>query len=173
MIFYSDFIAFKYRLQTKLWGIKKHPFRPSVCPNVLKAQLLVLLKWWIYTDQTLIVAVKELRVCIKEDTYKCCLGYPFVHWQKILVVFALKWVGRCLASHFNRYMQFRKLKPKERTLCINCGLFLLTGETERHEARGHKIKSPISKKMMKRPTELFSPLDDNKTFAVRNWFCNL
>ena len=77
-------------------------------------------------------------------------------------------MGRCLASHFNRYMQFRKLKPKERTLCINCGLFLLPGETEGHEARGHKIKSPISKKMMKRPTELFSPLDDNKTFAVRN-----
>lgn len=77
-------------------------------------------------------------------------------------------------------MQFRKLKPKERNLCLNCGLFLLPGETEVHEKQGHAIRPHISKKDLKRPTVLFPPLEDNKTFAVRQnpckclqKFCNL
>lgn len=53
---------------------------------------------------------------------------------------------------------------------MDCGLLLLSGETKVHEGQGHKMRSNISKEVLRRPTELFPPMEDNKTFAVSTTF---
>ncbi|XP_069137703.1 rRNA N6-adenosine-methyltransferase ZCCHC4-like [Argopecten irradians] len=63
----------------------------------------------------------------------------------------------------NRFSKFKDLCSSNRQFCQTCGLFLLPGELEGH--KDHRIKSPITEEMMERPTRLFSPLDNNKTFA--------
>ena len=60
----------------------------------------------------------------------------------------------------------KQLKKKDRNLCINCGLLLLPDEVTEHEGQGHMIKRSLTKQMLMRPTELFAPLDNNKTYAV-------
>ncbi|WAR00451.1 ZCHC4-like protein [Mya arenaria] len=54
---------------------------------------------------------------------------------------------------------------RKRQLCTDCGLLLLPGEAEQHEGQGHNIVTGIKNVQLKHPTELFTPLDDNKTFA--------
>lgn len=64
-----------------------------------------------------------------------------------------------------RYHEFKKLKKSERNVCMNCGLLLLPGEIDEHEGQGHVIKGHVTKQLLRRPTELFAPLDNNKTYA--------
>ena len=49
---------------------------------------------------------------------------------------------------------------------MDCGLLLLPGEKSEHEGLGHVIKSSVTKQLLRRPTELFAPLDNNKSYAV-------
>ena len=74
--------------------------------------------------------------------------------------------GDCILSVFCnfRYHEFKKLKKQDRNVCMNCGLLLLPGEVTEHQ--GHVIKGSVSKQLLRRPTELFTPLDNNKTYAV-------
>ena len=71
-----------------------------------------------------------------------------------------------LYSYYFRFLHVKKLKKCDRNLCVQCGLLLLPGETDEHEGQGHSIKKFITKQMLRRPTELFAPLDNNKTYAV-------
>lgn len=64
-----------------------------------------------------------------------------------------------------RFLQIKKLQKEDRNFCINCGLLLLPEETTQHEGQGHKIRRSLTKQLLKRPTELFSPFDNNKTYA--------
>lgn len=43
-------------------------------------------------------------------------------------------------------------------------MFLLPDEEKEHE--GHDILNKIDKAMLKLPSQLFTPLDNNKTYAV-------
>ena len=65
-----------------------------------------------------------------------------------------------------RYHEFKNLKKSERKVCMDCGLLLLPGEINAHEGQGHVIKESVTKQLLRRPTELFTPLDNNKTYAV-------
>ncbi|XP_048732023.2 general transcription and DNA repair factor IIH helicase subunit XPD-like [Ostrea edulis] len=64
-----------------------------------------------------------------------------------------------------RFSSFKKLPQSERHLCRTCGLFLLPDEKDNHSRQGHDILSNISKAMLKVPSRLFLPLDNNKTYA--------
>ncbi|XP_060076756.1 rRNA N6-adenosine-methyltransferase ZCCHC4-like [Ylistrum balloti] len=63
----------------------------------------------------------------------------------------------------NRLSKFKEQASSNRQFCHTCGMVLLPGELQDH--RGHKIKSPITDKMLEKPSQLFIPLDNNKTFA--------
>lgn len=62
-------------------------------------------------------------------------------------------------------MKLKKLGKSHRSLCVTCGLLLLPDDLDLHKGHGHTIKSNITKPMLKHPTELFQPLDNNKTYA--------
>ncbi|XP_021377170.1 zinc finger CCHC domain-containing protein 4-like isoform X2 [Mizuhopecten yessoensis] len=64
---------------------------------------------------------------------------------------------------YNRFLRFKEQTSCNRELCQTCGRFLLPGELKDH--KGHKVKSPITDEMLEKPTKLFVPLDNNKTFA--------
>ncbi|XP_052282119.1 rRNA N6-adenosine-methyltransferase ZCCHC4-like isoform X2 [Dreissena polymorpha] len=64
-----------------------------------------------------------------------------------------------------RYFKVKRLDKAKRFLCVNCGLLLLQNEVEKHKILGHVLRNPIPNKLLKTPTLLFSPLEDNKTFA--------
>lgn len=64
-----------------------------------------------------------------------------------------------------RLTQIKKLDESERSLCIDCGLLLLPGEQKSHNGQGHTLRSNISKELLGKPSQLFKPLEDNKTFA--------
>lgn len=64
-----------------------------------------------------------------------------------------------------RFTNFIKLKLEERRMCVECGLLLLPGEQEFHEGLGHSLTSDISDDSLKSPTQLFKPLESNKTYA--------
>ena len=67
---------------------------------------------------------------------------------------------------FYRFLEFKNLKEPERHFCTNCGLMLLPGEQKSHEGQGHTLRSNISNEMLSKPTQLFTPLENNKTYAV-------
>lgn len=64
-----------------------------------------------------------------------------------------------------RFLIFRKLPLSKRSLCCNCGLLLLPGETNQHKQQGHQIKKGVRRKDLQHPTTLFTPQEDNKTYA--------
>uniref|UniRef100_K1PYR9 General transcription and DNA repair factor IIH helicase subunit XPD n=1 Tax=Magallana gigas TaxID=29159 RepID=K1PYR9_MAGGI len=55
------------------------------------------------------------------------------------------------------------IHKNERQLCRTCGLFLLPDEEKEHE--DHNILNKINKALLKLPSQLFTPLDNNKTYA--------
>ncbi|XP_060596629.1 rRNA N6-adenosine-methyltransferase ZCCHC4-like [Ruditapes philippinarum] len=75
------------------------------------------------------------------------------------------WPSYSHAEMRKRFCEFKELKESERHFCTNCGLMLLPGEQKSHEGQGHTVRSNISDKMLAKPTELFTPLENNKTFA--------
>ncbi|XP_045216868.2 rRNA N6-adenosine-methyltransferase ZCCHC4-like [Mercenaria mercenaria] len=75
------------------------------------------------------------------------------------------WPSYSHAAMRKRFSEFKKLKESERYICTNCGLLLLPGERTSHEGQGHKLRSNISNEMLVKPTQLFTPLENNKTFA--------
>jgi len=64
-----------------------------------------------------------------------------------------------------RYHRFRKLPQEKRDVCCSCGCLLLKGELPQHKDQGHQIRSRVGLKRLKKPSFLFAPLDNNKTFA--------
>ncbi|KAL8586233.1 hypothetical protein ACOMHN_021498 [Nucella lapillus] len=76
------------------------------------------------------------------------LGHPLTH-----------------SEYRKRYQQFKKQPVSQRSLCSPCGLLLLTEEVKEHEGKGHLIKGGITKAALQRPTSLFEPQEDNKTYA--------
>ncbi|XP_005094144.1 rRNA N6-adenosine-methyltransferase ZCCHC4 [Aplysia californica] len=64
-----------------------------------------------------------------------------------------------------RYHRFRKLPRKDRHVCCTCGLLLLDDELSLHESQGHVVKKKVGLKQLRQSSAMFSPLDDNKTFA--------
>lgn len=62
-----------------------------------------------------------------------------------------------------RCHKLRKLEAIARVFCVTCGQFLLPNERENHSH--HEVKSPVDDEMMKKPSELFKLLDNNKTYA--------
>lgn len=68
-----------------------------------------------------------------------------------------------------RFHEFKQLRRFERNLCITCGLLLLPHEIAKHDIEGHAIKRSVSDQILMKPTELFAPLDNKKTYA-QYWF---
>ncbi|XP_064608799.1 rRNA N6-adenosine-methyltransferase ZCCHC4-like [Liolophura sinensis] len=64
----------------------------------------------------------------------------------------------------NRRDEFKNLPPEERALCQTCGKLLLPAERNSH-GDGHRVISPVTNDDFKRPTSLFVPLENNKTYA--------
>jgi len=64
-----------------------------------------------------------------------------------------------------RYHKFRKLCKEDRAVCCTCGLLLLGAEREIHKSQGHSIKTGIGLKLLRKPSLLFAPLENNKTYA--------
>ncbi|XP_055877800.1 rRNA N6-adenosine-methyltransferase ZCCHC4-like isoform X2 [Biomphalaria glabrata] len=64
-----------------------------------------------------------------------------------------------------RYIEFKKQPRNNRHLCCTCGLLLLEDEVAKHQQEGHSLKQRIGLKELKSPSFLFTPLDNNKTFA--------
>lgn len=75
------------------------------------------------------------------------------------------WPSYSHAEMRKRFCEFKELTESERHFCTNCGLMLLPGEQKSHEGQGHTVRSNISDKILAKPTELFTPLENNKTFA--------
>ena len=72
----------------------------------------------------------------------------------------------CLCVCAPRFLKFKKQPLSKRWLCCTCGLLLLEGEVKQHGEQGHEIKHRILHAALRRPTTLFTPHEDNKTFAV-------
>ncbi|GFO49788.1 Zinc finger cchc domain-containing protein 4 [Plakobranchus ocellatus] len=68
-------------------------------------------------------------------------------------------------KHRLRYRKFRALAKTKRYVCCTCGLLLLPSEIHHHNKQGHAIKGSVQLKDLRKPSYLFAPLDDNKTFA--------
>ncbi|KAL5005479.1 hypothetical protein ScPMuIL_018935 [Solemya velum] len=66
---------------------------------------------------------------------------------------------------YNRLKKLKELPVDQLSFCKKCGLLLFPEETSNHEVKGHDIQFSVTSKMLNHPTELFSPLDNNKTFA--------
>ncbi|KAK3728056.1 hypothetical protein RRG08_022108 [Elysia crispata] len=64
-----------------------------------------------------------------------------------------------------RFRRFRALPKSKRHVCCTCGLLLMPPEIQDHERQGHMIRSKVLLKDLRKPSFLFSPLDNNKTFA--------
>ncbi|KAJ8304059.1 hypothetical protein KUTeg_017642, partial [Tegillarca granosa] len=67
----------------------------------------------------------------------------------------------------NKSMQpkFTHHEFRERTFCETCGLFLLKEERKWHKGQGHNLKASITEEMCQKPSKLFLPLENNKTYA--------
>ncbi|RUS80728.1 hypothetical protein EGW08_011514, partial [Elysia chlorotica] len=64
-----------------------------------------------------------------------------------------------------RFRKFRALPRNKRHVCCTCGLLLLPSEISDHERQDHEMKRRVLLKDLRKPSFLFSPLDNNKTFA--------
>ncbi|KAL4227371.1 rRNA N6-adenosine-methyltransferase zcchc4 [Mactra antiquata] len=64
-----------------------------------------------------------------------------------------------------RFAKVKNLSCNERSLCVDCGLFLLPDEGNQHKEEKHTLRYNITDEMLSKPTELFIPFDDNKTYA--------
>ena len=69
-------------------------------------------------------------------------------------------------NYLSRFRRFRALPKEKRHVCCSCGLLLLPIEIQDHERQSHLIKNKVPLKDLKRPSFLFKPLDNNKTYAV-------
>lgn len=67
---------------------------------------------------------------------------------------------------YTRYKVVKGQAAQLREYCQDCGMLLLPGETTSHQGQGHTVVTGVKNRQLKHPTQLFSPLDDNKTFAV-------
>ncbi|XP_041360423.1 rRNA N6-adenosine-methyltransferase ZCCHC4-like [Gigantopelta aegis] len=66
---------------------------------------------------------------------------------------------------WERFQQFAELPKKDRHVCQSCGVFLLPSNQLNHSGQGHTIKHQIDDSLVRRPSQLFHPLNDNKTYA--------
>ncbi|XP_059175435.1 rRNA N6-adenosine-methyltransferase ZCCHC4-like isoform X2 [Physella acuta] len=64
-----------------------------------------------------------------------------------------------------RYIKFKKLPKNNRNVCCTCSMLLLDNEVTEHREKNHVIKKNVLLKELRWPSLLFTPLDDNKTFA--------
>jgi len=64
-----------------------------------------------------------------------------------------------------RYHKFKKLPRCGRHVCCSCGLLMLPGDHVNHKPPDHVLRCRVGLKLLKRPSELFVPLENNKTFA--------
>jgi hypothetical protein len=106
---------------------------------------------------------------INENVIFCpfiCLNHYACNFINFKLWFTIISVIHVCFYLFSRFCEFKELTESERHFCTNCGLMLLPGEQKSHEGQGHTVRSNISDKMLAKPTELFTPLENNKTFAV-------
>ncbi|KAK3607860.1 hypothetical protein CHS0354_038289 [Potamilus streckersoni] len=68
-------------------------------------------------------------------------------------------------QYWKRFLQLQDLSKDDHSYCHTCGLLLLPEERASHRSSGHNITSPVTRQMLHRPSQLFVPLDDNKTYA--------
>ncbi|GFS02167.1 zinc finger CCHC domain-containing protein 4 [Elysia marginata] len=64
-----------------------------------------------------------------------------------------------------RFRSFKALPKTKRYVCCTCGLLLMPSEIQDHERQGHLVKGKITLRNLKKPSFLFTPLDNNKTYA--------
>jgi len=77
-------------------------------------------------------------------------------------------VAKIPSSHHDmrkRYHKFRKLAQSDRHVCCSCGLLMLREDWATHQAPEHVIRQGVGRQLLKCPSDLFTPLDNNKTFA--------